>query len=69
MKAFVYHCRCCGKVFPGQMPGLISCPVCQKEYYDVVEDNRPVYYSALELLNTAEADDFMSRNPAASIDG
>ena len=65
MKTYVYHCRCCGKVFPSPTPGQISCPVCHKEYYDIVENNRPVYYSALELLRTTEADDFISRNPAA----
>ena len=61
----VYHCKCCGKLFPSTITGLISCPICGREYYDVVENGQRALYSAVEQVSENEARDFWMRNPSA----
>lgn len=65
----VYHCKCCGKVFPSTSFGLISCPLCGREYYDVIEDGHKALYSAVEQLELQEAEDFWEKNPVAIVRG
>ena len=61
----VYHCKCCGKLFPSTITGLINCPICGREFYDVVENGQKALYSAVEQVADNEARDFWMTNPAA----
>ena len=62
---YVYHCKCCGKLFPSTVPGLISCPLCGREYFDASTEGHLALYSAVERLEGDEESSYWAKNPAA----